>query len=116
MIKSLNAFECYFEQVNRAVDPQKPSLQKSHPLIRVKLDDSFVVLWGDWRAYKEDTGIEENEFNSIEEDSGEPLIKHNDNWFNSLKERYYELCDKSDAILETRSQSMMRILRNQNMK
>ena len=101
MLKSHTVFRHLYELVSRAVDPNKPGLTKSHSKLRDKLDDSYINLGCDWQAYKEDTGLSEEDFNKIDEDTGQPVNKHNDSWFEVLKEEYIVLCDKSDDVLES---------------
>ena len=100
MLKSLKAYSCLFDQVSRAVDPQKTGLKKAHPKLRDKLDECFISLYSDWHAYKEDLGLPDEDFNKVEDESSKPTIHHNDEWFTNLQEEYYALCDKSDDILE----------------
>ena len=57
MLKSLKTYNCLFDQVSRAVDPQKSGLKKAHPKLREKLDECYVSLYSDWHAYKEDLGL-----------------------------------------------------------
>ena len=57
MLKSLSSYETLFDLVTKASDVDKPVLAKSHSKFREKLDDQFVNLCCDWKAYKEDTGL-----------------------------------------------------------
>ena len=93
MLKSLNAFNCLYDQVSRAVDPDKPGLVKSHPKLREKLDDSYIALYTDWHAYKDDLSLEDEVFNKVDDDTGIAAILHNDEWFSKLTEQYYNIFD-----------------------
>ena len=97
MLNSLNNYKCVEEQVERNVASIKSV--KSHMKLRKKLDESYVTLYSDWKFYREDTGLSEDEFNKVDDDV--PAIKHNDGWFKEFQEGYYSLCDKSDDFLET---------------
>ena len=82
----------------RCSNVEKPVMPKTHPKVREKLDSCYVGLCTDWIAYKRDTGLSDSEFNAMEGDS--PVIEHNDTWYNKLQEDYYDLCEKSDNVLE----------------
>ena len=99
MLKSLSNYETVFDLVTKASDADKPVLSKSHSKFRDKLDDQFVTLCCDWKAYKEDTGLVTEEFNKVDENA-QPVIKHNDKWFEELQTAYIDLCEKSDDTLE----------------
>ena len=99
MLKSLSSYETIFDLVTKASDVDKPVLAKSHSKFRDKLDDQFVTLCCDWKAYKEDTGLGSEEFNKDDEDA-QPVVKHNDKWFEELQAAYIDLCEKSDDTLE----------------
>lgn len=103
MLKSLKAYNCLFDQVSRAVDPQKTGLKKAHPKLRDKLDECFISLYSDWHSYKDDLSLSDEDFNKVDEETKNPTIQHNDEWFGNLQEEYYALCDKSDDILEGQS-------------
>ena len=100
MLKSLKAYTCLFDQVSRAVDPQKTGLKKAHPKLRDKLDECFISLYSDWHSYKDDLSLCDEDFNKLDEEFSNLAIQHNDAWFSNLQEEYYALCDKSDDILE----------------
>ena len=84
--------------VHRAVDPVNPSLVKSHAKNRVKLEAVFADLSHDWKAYRQDLGLPDSEFNEVEE--GVPKYKYNDSWFKQIKLAYFELLEKSDCQLD----------------
>ena len=96
--KSLDTYHVYFEQVSRCSNAEKPAMPKTHPKVREKLDSCYVGLCTDWIAYKRDIGLSDTEFNAMEGDV--PVIEHNDSWYNKLQEDYYDLCEKSDNVLE----------------
>ena len=100
MLKSLDTYRVFFDQVTKCTDPTKPSLTKSHPKIREKLDTSFLNLSTDWCAYKRETGLSNKDFNKVDETTEAAAIEHNDAWFKSLQEEYYDLCERSDDVLE----------------
>ena len=89
MLKSLNTYECLYGQVDRAAEG-----------LRKKLDESYINLYSDWKFYKDDTGLNEADFNKVNSDTNKPDIIHNDQWFQDLQEKYFNLCDKSDEALE----------------
>ena len=78
MVKSLDTYKVYFDQLSRCVDPVKPAMPKSHRTIREKLDNSFVNVSTDWIAYRRDTGLSDDDFNKIDETSSAAVIEHND--------------------------------------
>ena len=100
MVKSLDTYKVYFDQLTRCVDPVKPAMPKSHKTIREKLDNSFVNVCTDWVAYKRDSGLSDEDFNKIDETSEAAVIEHNDAWLEAFKEEHYTICEKSDDKLE----------------
>ena len=100
MLKSLSIYEAVFDLVSKASDPVKPILPKSHSKFRDRLDDQFVVMCCDWKAYREDTGLGTDDFNKIDVETGQPVVKHNDEWFDVLQAAYIDLCEKSDDTLD----------------
>ena len=100
MVKSLDTYKVYFDQLTRCVDPVKPAMPKSHKNIRERLDNSFVNVCTDWVAYKRDTGLNEDDFNKIDDTSDVAVIEHNDAWFEAFKDEFYTICEKSDDKLE----------------
>ena len=57
--RSLNLYETQMEMVQKAVDPVKPTLVKSHARNRVKLETAFADLHHDWKTYKADLDLGE---------------------------------------------------------
>ena len=100
MLKSLGSYKSLYDLVSKAADISKPVLTKSHAKFRERLDDSYITLCCDWQAYKEDTGLNDEDFNKVDDTSGEDVIKHNDAWFSEVQENYIVLCDKSDEVME----------------
>ena len=100
MVKSLDTYKVFFDQLSRCVDPVKPAMPRSHKAIREKLDNSFVNVCTDWVAYKRDTGLTDEDFNKIDATSQVAVIEHNDTWFEAFKDEYYCICEKSDDKLE----------------
>ena len=39
-------------------------------------------------------------FNEVDNITGKASIQHNDTWYESLQQEYFDLCEKSDDILE----------------
>lgn len=99
MLKSLNSYETMYNLVSKSSDADNPLSPKSLPKFRDCLDEKYLCLSCDWKAYKEDTGLIDDEFNKIGDD-GVPTVKHNDTWFSNLETAYMELCGKSDEALE----------------
>ena len=97
MLKSLANYETISSLVTRSSNPDKPLSPKSLPKWRDLLDEKFMTLSCDWRSYKEETGLSEDEFNKVENDV--PAIKHNDDWYTRLETDYMELCEKVDELL-----------------
>ena len=64
--KSLSHYENQKKLVSKAVDPSAPTLVKSHPKNREKLEDGFDDLSHDWKIYKADLAIPDTEFNEVE--------------------------------------------------
>ena len=98
LLKSLNLYETQKEMVEKAVDPVKPTLVKSHARNRIKLESSFTDLSLDWKTFKADLDLPETAFNEKEE--GIPKYQYNDAWFEKTKLDYFELLEKSDDKLE----------------
>ena len=103
-MNSEGAYESVYSLVLKCVDPDKPSLKKSLPNWRSMLDNKFIQLGTDWRAYKEDTGLSNDDFNSVTD--GVPAIKHNDRWYDDMECKYMELCVKADELLTLDSTSV----------
>ena len=97
MLKSLANYETISSLVTRSSNPDKPLSPKSLPKWRDLLDEKFMTLSCDWRSYKEETGLGEDEFNKVENDV--PAIKHNDDWYTRMETDYMELCEKVDELL-----------------
>ena len=100
MLKSLSMYETFYDMVSKASDPVKPILPKSHSKFRDKMDDQFVEMCCDWKAYREDTGLGTDDFNKIDVETGHPVVKHNDVWFDELQATYFDLCGRTDDILD----------------
>ena len=97
---TLDRFKSYREMVERAVDPTNPSLVKTHPKNREKLDNTFIQLDHDWNEFKRE--ITSGVLNENDE-NGDPKYEHNDHWMNKLKDDYYDLIEKSETVLENAS-------------
>ena len=97
-LKSLNLYVTQKEMVEKALDPVKPTLVKSHPKNREKLEDAFVDLSHDWKCYKADLDIDDAEFNKV--DTEVSTYPYNDTWFKDTKFAYFELLEKSDEKLQ----------------
>ena len=65
--KSLSHYENQKKLVSKAVHPTTPSLVKSHPKNREKLEDAFRALSHDWKIYKADLFISDTVFDEVEE-------------------------------------------------
>ena len=65
LIKTHSEYENLFEMVNRAVHPLTPSLVKTHPKNREKLDDIFLTLCYSWKVFKKDLGLTSDDFNKV---------------------------------------------------
>ena len=97
--KSLDKYESIRELVQRAVDPTNPSLVRSHGKNRAKLDDSYLELMHDWKVFKRDLNVESDVLNEKDE-NGASKFEHNDVWMEDFKDKYCELIEKSDVLLE----------------
>ena len=97
-LKSLNHFENQKEMVSRAVDPTNPTLVKSHAKNRIKLEEAFSEASYDWKNYKTDQGVDDSEFNAVEEDV--PKYQYNDAWYEALKTAYFELLELDEKLDE----------------
>ena len=86
--KALDAYENQKKLVERAVDPVKPTLIKSHAKNREKLEECFLDLSHDWKVYKQDLGVTKEEFNSNADD-GFPAYEYNDAWFSNMENDYF---------------------------
>ena len=99
LLQSISSYESTFGLVEKASDPVKPTLKKSHAKFRAKLEDSYTQVCCDWQAYKADTNLSQADFNAVDAE-GIPTIKHNDEWFENFQEKYIELIERSDEALE----------------
>ena len=88
MLKSLAAYDTVYSLVSKSVDPQKQRSVKTLRKWRDALDEKFIEFSCDWRAYKDDTNLENDEFNRITEEG--PIIKHNDAWFDKIEADYID--------------------------
>ena len=88
--------------IKRAVDKENPTLIKSLPKNREKLDEAFQEVFIDFKAFKKDMG--ETDLNA-KYDNGSYMHEYNDQWFNVLRENYYGLVEASDVVLETMAKS-----------
>ena len=98
--KSFDKYEAQKKLVERAVHPVNPSLQKSHASNRKKLDESFLELCHDWKNFKRDLNVTEEEFNGFETDEITLKYDYNDKWMEEFENAYYDLMERSDAVLE----------------
>ena len=98
--KSLDVYRVFQDQVKNCVEKNK--MPKSHAKIRDKMDDSYVKVSTDWAAYKRDVASEE--FKDTE---------HNDDWYAEFTEKYYELCEKSDEMLEAQDTTANDVIEQQ---
>ena len=99
--KSLDKFDTQKELVERATDPVNPSLKKSHSSNRAKLEDSFLNLCHDWKNFKRDLNLKDEDFNGMEEDGVTAKYEYNDKWMEEFKTKYFILLERSDEILES---------------
>ena len=97
-LKTLDDYEELKELVERAVDPVKPSMVKSHAKNRDKLDQSYLDLCHDWKTYKRDLNLSDADFNLEEENV--PKYEYNDKWMKKEKLAYFDLVERSDDKLE----------------
>ena len=95
---TLDKYEAQKKMVLRAVDPVKPSLVDSHGKNRANLDATFLDLVHHWKDFKRAAKLSEEEFNKLDEE-GSPVYEYNDSWMESIEEEYYDVIEKSDAIL-----------------
>ena len=86
--KSFDKYETQKTLVERAVHPVNPSLQKSHASNRNKLDDSFLELCHDWKNFKRDLNVTEEEFNGFEADEITLKYDYNDKWMEKFENVY----------------------------
>ena len=98
LIKSVGVYENLELMVKRAVDADRPTLVKSLPKNREKLDEAFQNLYIDFKAYKKDVNVTDEDFNAVDNEVNK--FEYNDNWFTGLRDEYYELIEKSDEVLE----------------
>ena len=99
--KSLDKFDTQKELVERATDPVNPSLKKSHSSNRAKLEDSFLNLCHDWKSFKRDLNLKDEDFNGMEDDGVTAKYEYNDKWMEEFKTKYFILLERSDEILES---------------
>ena len=100
LLKFLSQYDVLKDMVSRAVDPVNPSLIKSLPKNRDKLENAFADLTFEWKSYKADLEISVEEFNAVGENDV-PNYMYNDLWYEGIKTAYYELIDSSDEKLDS---------------
>ena len=98
--KLLDNYDAQKEMVMKALDPDKPTLVKSHAKNRANLDQTYIELVHAWKDFKRDINSNGDVLNSVEESSGSPNYEHNDAWMETWKKEYFDLIDKSDQLLE----------------
>ena len=74
------------------------SFSNDSPKNRIKLEEAFSEASYDWKNYKTDQGVDDSEFNAVEEDV--PKYQYNDAWYEALKTAYFELLELSDEKLD----------------
>ena len=97
LYKSVGLYENVELMVQRALDPDRPSLVKSLQKNREKLDELFSNIYIDHKMYKEDLKVTDEEFNSTLED--EDQYQFNDNWLTTIRDNYYDLVERSNDKL-----------------
>ena len=80
LIKSVGLYENVEALVKRAVDKDKPSLVKSLSKNREKLDEAFENVFIDFKAFKRDINVSDEEFNAIENGTSLPIFEYNVNF------------------------------------
>ena len=105
MLKNLDTYNVYYDQVSKCVDKEKPVMAKSHPKIRENLEEAFLNLSTSWMAYKREVDLVDEEFNKVDETTGDAVFVHNDSWYEAMQEKYFQLCEKSDDVLEARDKT-----------
>ena len=98
--KLLDSYDAQKEMVMKALDPDKPTLVKSHAKNRANLDQTYIELVHAWKDFKRDINSNGDVLNSVEESSGSPNYEHNDAWMETFDEEHFNLIDKSDQLLE----------------
>ena len=97
-LKSLDKYQGLKRMVEKAVDPDKPTLVKSLPRSRVNLEEAYLELHHSWKSFKRDLNLKDDEFNE-EDEYGVPKFEYNEKWFEDTEEDYYVLLEKSDDKL-----------------
>ena len=97
LVNSVGVYENVECMIKRSVDKENPTLLKSLPKNREKLDEAFQEVFIDFKAFKKDMG--ESDLNAKHDDESY-MHEYNDQWFSSLRESYYDLVEASDVALE----------------
>ena len=97
LLSSIDKYDAAKVLVERAIDPKKPSVVKSHSKNRVKLDDAYAEVVHHWKDFKRDIGHEV--LNGADE-NGVANHEHDDKWMEKFVEAYCDLAEKSDDALE----------------
>ena len=63
--RSVGVFENVDFMVSKAVSKDNPTLVKSLPKNRIKLDEAFENLYIDFKAYKKDINVSSEVFNAV---------------------------------------------------
>ena len=97
-LKVLYEYELCLKWVERALDPDKPSLVKSLAKNLEKLETCFSNLTFEWKTSKAELNVSKDEFNSVDE-SGVPVYEYNDNWLKNLEDAYVLVLEKAEDKL-----------------
>ena len=90
MIKSITMYKAFYNIVTKASDPENPGHPKTHAKYRDKMDEQFVQMYYDWMAYREEIGLETDDFNKIDVGTGHSVEKYNDLWFDEVRAAYFD--------------------------
>ena len=96
LFKCLDRYESIKELVERASDPVKPSLTKSHGSNRNKLDDLYMEVVHSWKEFKRDINANGDVLNEKNED-GSSKYELDDMWMKRFKDEY---CDLSENLIQ----------------
>ena len=56
-------------------------------------------------ALKREVDLVDEEFDKVDETTGDAVFVHNDSWYEAMQEKYFQLCEKSDDVLEARDKT-----------
>ena len=105
LLTEFSAFKSVVAQAKRAVSSTRKNKLKLLTECRVELKQSYTKLSTQWGLYKADVLEKENisldDFNAVDDVTGQPKYEMNGNWKDIQLKTYGDLLDELDDLLES---------------